>query len=99
MLDIQQLRNDLDTVVAKLASRKFVFDTAGFTALEAERKEVQTRTQDLQARRNASSKQIGIAKSKGEDVSAIMAEVAGLGEQLKADEERLNVIQVQMQDF
>ena len=99
MLDIQQLRNDLDTVVAKLKSRKFEFDVAGFTALEAERKEVQTRTQDLQAKRNASSKQIGIAKSKGEDVSAIMAEVAGLGEQLKADEERLNVIQVQMQDF
>jgi seryl-tRNA synthetase len=99
MLDIQQLRNDLDTVVAKLKSRKFEFDVAGFTALEAERKEVQTRTQDLQAKRNASSKQIGIAKSKGEDVSAIMAEVTGLGEQLKADEERLNVIQVQMQDF
>ena len=99
MLDIQQLRNDLDTVVAKLKTRKFEFDVARFTALEAERKEVQTRTQDLQAKRNTSSKQIGIAKSKGEDVSAIMAEVAGLGEQLKADEERLNVIQVKMQDF
>jgi seryl-tRNA synthetase len=99
MLDIQQLRNDLDTVVAKLKTRKFEFDVARFTALEAERKEVQTRTQDLQAKRNARSKQIGIAKSKGEDVSAIMAEVAGLGEQLKADEDRLNVIQVQMQDF
>ena len=99
MLDIQQLRNDLDTVVAKLKSRKFEFDVAGFTALEAERKEVQTRTQDLQAKRNATSKQIGIAKSKGEDVSAIMAEVVGLGEQLKADEERLAIIQSQMQDF
>ena len=99
MLDIQQLRNDLDTVVAKLKSRKFEFDVAGFTALEAERKEVQTRTQELQAKRNATSKQIGIAKSKGEDVAAIMAEVAGLGEQLKADEERLAAIQVQMQDF
>ena len=99
MLDIQQLRNDLDTVVAKLASRKFEFDVEGFTAMEAERKEVQTRTQDLQAKRNATSKQIGIAKSKGEDVSAIMAEVAGLGEQLKEDEERLAAIQAQMQDF
>ena len=99
MLDIQQLRNDLDTVVAKLASRKFAFDVAGFTALEAERKEVQTRTQDLQAKRNATSKQIGMAKAKGEDVSAIMAEVAGLGDQLKADEERLAAIQFQMQDF
>ena len=99
MLDIQQLRNDLDTVVTKLKSRKFDFDVAGFTALEAERKEVQTRTQDLHAKRNHASKQIGIAKSKGEDVAAIMAEVAGLGEQLKADEERLVAIQAQLQSF
>jgi seryl-tRNA synthetase len=97
MLDIQQLRNDLPGVVSKLAIRGFVFDSAAFTALETERKTVQTRTQELQAKRNASSKQIGMAKSKGEDVSAIMAEVAGLGEQLKADEERLAVIQAEMQ--
>ncbi|MEQ1600742.1 MAG: serine--tRNA ligase [Methylophilaceae bacterium] len=97
MLDIQQLRNDLDNVVARLATRGFAFDSAAFTALEQERKTVQTRTQELQARRNASSKQIGIAKSKGEDVAAIMAEVAGLGEQLKADEERLAAIQWELQ--
>jgi len=97
MLDIQQLRNDLPDVVSKLGTRGFVFDCAAFTALETERKTVQTRTQESQAKRNASSKQIGIAKSKGEDVSAIMAEVAGLGEQLKADEERLAVIQAEMQ--
>lgn len=99
MLEIQQLRNDLDNVVARLAARKFVFDTATFTALEAERKVVQTRTQDLQAKRNNASKQIGIAKSKGEDVAAIMAEVAGLGEQLKADELRLTEIQTELQNF
>lgn len=98
MLDIQQLRNDLDSVVAKLASRGFVFDGAAFAALEQERKQVQTRTQELQAKRNATSKQIGIAKSKGEDVAAIMAEVAGLGEQLKADEELLAIIQAKMQE-
>lgn len=97
MLDIQALRNDLDTVVAKLAARKFVFDTATFSALEVERKQVQTLTQDLQARRNASSKQIGIAKSKGEDVSAILAEVAGLGDQLKSSEEQLTLIQGKLQ--
>ncbi|EUJ10783.1 seryl-tRNA synthetase [Methylophilaceae bacterium 11] len=97
MLEIQQLRNDLDNVVAKLASRKFVLDTATFTALEAERKTVQTRTQDLQAKRNNASKQIGIAKSKGEDVAVIMAEVAGLGDQLKADELRLTEIQTELQ--
>lgn len=99
MLDIQALRNDLDSVVAKLKSRKFDFDTAKFTALEAERKTVQTRTQDLQAKRNNTSKQIGIAKSKGEDVSAIMAEVTGLGEQLKADETRLVELQTELQNL
>jgi len=99
MLDIQQLRNQLDEVVAQLAKRKFVFDTEKFTALEAERKTVQTRTQDLQAKRNNSSKQIGMAKAKGEDVSAIMAEVAGLGEQLKADEARLSEIQTELQNL
>ncbi|HEU4708045.1 MAG TPA: serine--tRNA ligase, partial [Methylophilaceae bacterium] len=62
-------------------------------------KEVQTRTQDLQAKRNAASKQIGIAKSKGEDAATILAEVAGLGDQLKAEEERLLAIQAQMQEL
>ncbi|MGY1488262.1 serine--tRNA ligase [Methylobacillus pratensis] len=99
MLDIQQLRNDLDNVVARLASRGFAFDTDAFTALENERKTVQTRTQDLQAKRNATSKQIGIAKSRGEDVAPIMAEVAGLGAQLKEDEERLSAIQAELQQL
>ncbi len=99
MLDIQALRNDLDAVVAQLARRGFAFDTARFSALEQERKTVQTRTQDLQAKRNNASKQIGIAKAKGEDVSAIMAEVAGLGDQLKADEARLAELQNELQSL
>jgi len=99
MLDIQTLRTDLDSVVAKLESRKFDFDAAQFTTLEAERKTVQTLTQELQAKRNNISKQIGIAKSKGEDVSAIMAEIAGLGEQLKADEIRLVETQTELQSI
>jgi seryl-tRNA synthetase len=99
MLDIQALRTDLEGVAAKLNSRKFKLDTAKFTALEAERKAVQTRTQDLQAKRNHASKQIGMAKAKGEDVSSIMAEVAGLGEQLKADETRLAEIQIELQNL
>ncbi|NOT15904.1 MAG: serine--tRNA ligase [Methylotenera sp.] len=99
MLDIQALRNDLDGVVSQLKKRKFDFDTAKFTALEAERKTVQTRTQDLQAKRNNASKQIGMAKAKGEDVGAIMAEVAGLGDQLKADEARLSELQAELQSF
>jgi seryl-tRNA synthetase len=98
MLDIQALRNDLDSVVSQLAKRGFAFEAEKFTALEVERKAVQTRTQELQAKRNNTSKQIGIAKSKGEDVTAIMAEVAGLGEQLKADEVRLTELQTELQN-
>ena len=99
MLDIQALRNDLDAVVAQLKARGFDFDASSFSSLEQERKTVQTRTQELQAKRNNSSKQIGIAKSKGEDVSVIMAEVAGLGEQLKTDEQRLDELQAELQNL
>lgn len=97
MLDIQALRNDLDGVVSALKKRGFDFDAAGFLALEQTRKTVQTRTQDLQAKRNNASKLIGMAKAKGEDASAIMAEVAGLGDQLKADEAQLTELQAQLQ--
>ncbi len=93
MLDINLLRNDLDNVVARLAARNFAFDAAAFTALEAERKTLQTRTQELQAKRNSSSKMIGAAKAKGEDVSAIMAEVANLGDEMKASEVALAALQ------
>jgi seryl-tRNA synthetase len=96
MLDIQQLRNDLDGVVSQLKKREFELDAAGFTALEQERKTVQTNTEALQAKRNAASKSIGFAKSKGEDVSAIMAEVAGLGDEQKVGEARLAEIQEQL---
>ena len=97
MLDIQALRNDLDGVVSALKKRGFDFDAAGFLALEQTRKTVQTRTQDLQAKRNNASKLIGMAKAKGEDVAAVMAEVAGLGDQLKADEAQLSELQAQLQ--
>lgn len=97
MLDIQQLRNDLDNVAARLKARKFDFPVDDFKALEAERKTIQTNTENLQAKRNAASKQIGIAKSKGEDVSAILAEVAGLGDALKTAEAQLNEVQTKLQ--
>jgi len=93
MLDIQLLRKDLAAVVARLASRGVTLDEGRFTALEAERKDIQTRTQDLQAKRNHLSKQIGIAKGKGEDTQGLMAEVSGLGDELKTMEERLEGIQ------
>ncbi len=99
MLDIQQLRNDLDGVVGQLAKRGFMFDSTSFSALEQERKAVQTNTEALQAKRNAASKSIGFAKSKGENTDAIMAEVAGLGDEQKAGEARLAEIQEQLKDL
>ncbi|AJP48093.1 seryl-tRNA synthetase [Rugosibacter aromaticivorans] len=86
MLDIQLLRSHLPFVAERLATRGVTLDTATFEALEAERKQLQTQTQDLQAKRNALSRQIGILKGKGEDASAVLAEVAGLGDALKAGE-------------
>ena len=78
MLDIQLLRTNIDAVTARLATRGYTLDAATFQKLEAERKTLQTRTQDLQASRNSLSKQIGQLKSKGEDASGVMAEVADL---------------------
>ncbi|WP_435627467.1 serine--tRNA ligase [Candidatus Ferrigenium straubiae] len=99
MLDIQILRSDLNNVAARLATRGFVLDTAKFERLEGERKIIQTRTQELQAKRNSSSKLIGQAKAKGEDASAIMAEVASLGDELKQLETRLEQIQHELNAF
>ncbi len=93
MLDIQLLRSQLDVVAQRLASRGASFDTTAFQALEDERKQLQTRTQDLQARRNSLSKQIGMLKGKGEDASVVMAEVSGLGDELKANEQALAALQ------
>ena len=76
MLDIQLLRNNLDAVAERLATRGKAFDFSGFQNLEAERKTLQTRTQELQAQRNTLSKQIGMLKGKGEDASEVMAQVA-----------------------
>jgi seryl-tRNA synthetase len=99
MLDLQYLRKDLDAVVRRLADRGFTFDAATFSALEAERREIQIKTEDLQGRRNSLSKQIGILKSKGEDAAAVMAEVGGIGDTLKASAARLEEIQINLQDF
>ncbi|WP_324781010.1 serine--tRNA ligase [Thiobacillus sedimenti] len=99
MLDIPLLRKDAALVAERLAARGFVFDTARFEALEAERKTIQTRTQDAQSRRNTLSKQIGMMKGKGEDTTAVMAEVAGLGDELKRLEARLSELQGELNDF
>lgn len=89
MLDIQLLRKELPAVVAGLKRRGFDFDEATFRALEDERKKLQSRTEELQAKRNTLSKQVGMLKGKGEDASAVLAEVGGIGDELKANETAL----------
>ena len=99
MLDIQIMRADVQAVAARLADRGFALDTAQFATLEAERKAIQTETQELQAKRNALSKQIGQLKAKKEDASALMAEVNAQADQLKELEAKLDEVQQRLNDF
>ncbi|MET0517889.1 MAG: serine--tRNA ligase [Burkholderiaceae bacterium] len=99
MLDINLLRKDLDAVVARLSTRKspqVFLDVERYKALETERKSLQVRTEELQSRRNSLSKQIGMLKGKGEDASAVLAEVGGIGDALKQGAERLDAIQQEL---
>jgi seryl-tRNA synthetase len=99
MLDINLLRKDLASVVARLETRKSpqpFLDVERFSALEAERRTIQVRTEELQARRNSLSKQIGQLKSKGGDTAQVMAEVSGIGDELNASSDRLDLIQAEL---
>jgi seryl-tRNA synthetase len=100
MLDITLLRKDLPSVVARLETRRkpqAFLDVAAFTALEAERKAIQTRTEELQAQRNQLSRQIGQRKAKGESVDEIMAQVAAAKEELDRSAARLEQLQPELQ--
>ena len=98
MLDPSLLRGQLaETAARLLATRGFRLDVGAFEALEGERKQRQSRTQELQNQRNIRSKAIGQAKARGEDISALMAEVAGLGDELKQSEARLELLQAMME--
>ena len=99
MLDIQLLRNDLDRVAKRLGDRPYVLDQAAFRAIEDDRKRVQTRTQELQSKRNALAKQIGQAKAKGGDVAALMAEASAANTELEGLEKSLEAIQARLQAF
>ena len=99
MLDIQLLRTNIDVVCERLGARGYTLDTATFQKLEGERKTLQTRTQDLQASRNSLSKQVGMLKGKGEDASAVMAEVAALKSELEANEARLGELLKELEGF
>ncbi len=99
MLDINLLRKDLAHVVARLEARKApqpFLDVPRFQSLEAERKAIQTRTEELQAQRNSLSKQIGQLKGKGQDTGPLMAQVSGIGDELKTSAERLEAIQADL---
>ncbi|PRC90846.1 serine--tRNA ligase [Solimicrobium silvestre] len=99
MIDIQLLRKDISTVAERLAQRKFSLDVDGFNALEAQRKQCQSRSEELQGLRNSLSKQIGMLKGKGEDASALMEQVNGIADELKSSATRLEQIQVELTNF
>ncbi len=99
MLDIQILRKDLPAAITGLKRRNYDFDEAGFRALEDERKKLQSRTEELQGKRNTLSKQVGMLKGKGEDASAVLAEVGGIGDELKANETALAALQEKLTSF
>ena len=99
MLDPQLLRRDLDAIAARLADRGYTLDTERFRGLEAERKAAQIRAEELQARRNTLSRQIGGMKGRGEDTSALMAEVAGIADELAASTRVNESVQSQLADW
>ncbi|RTL11337.1 MAG: serine--tRNA ligase, partial [Neisseriaceae bacterium] len=112
MLDINLLRNDIDAVVAKLAVKNFTFNKELFFSLEDKRKKLQMNMEELQAKRNSSSKEIGVLKSKrskeyNEEVNAqylrqekqLLSDVAGLGEQLKQVETEFNEVALQLNNY
>ncbi len=98
MLDPRLFRNELDETAQKLARRGFELDTERLSALEAERKDIQVRTQALQTQRNARSKAIGKAKAAGQDIEPMREEVSRLGDELKAAEVQLARVQAGLED-
>lgn len=99
MLDVHLLRHDLARVAEGLATRGVVLDAARFESLEGERKTIQTRTQELQAARNALSKAIGAARGSGGDPAPLLAQAAGLGDEQKHLERELESVQSKLRDF
>ena len=100
MLDINLLRKDLPSAIVRLETRKTpqtFLDVGAFQSLEAERKALQIRTEELQNQRNTLSKQIGQLKSKGEDATAVMAQVSASKAELESSAARLEQIQADMQ--
>jgi seryl-tRNA synthetase len=99
MIDPQLLRKDIAAIAARLATRKFELGVEKFNTLESERKSLQTRTEELQAKRNQLAKAIGIKKGKGEDATAEMAEATQINVDMESGTARLSVLQAEITDF
>jgi seryl-tRNA synthetase len=99
MLDAKYLRGEIDTAAQALAKRGYQLDVSLLNALEEQRKSLQVRTETLQNERNVRSKSIGLAKSRGEDIAPLMAEVGQLGESLNEAKQELTVLLAQIQDI
>ena len=99
MIDPQLLRKDIASVEARLLARKFKLDVEKFNALETERKSLQTRTEELQAKRNQLAKAIGMKKAKGEDASAELAEAGQVNVDMEVGASRLAILQAEIADF
>ena len=99
MLDPKLFRTDIEKTAELLALRGYPLDTATLSNLEATRKEIQVKTQDLQSQRNTRSKSIGQAKARGEDIQPLLAEVSQLGDELEAAKEEQNAVLKQISDI
>ncbi|MDO9241652.1 MAG: serine--tRNA ligase [Methylicorpusculum sp.] len=99
MLDPRLFRSDLDYIRQQLDRRSFQFDTDGYVKLEAQRKDIQVKTQDLQNERNNRSKLIGHAKASGQDIQPLLDQVQNLGDQLKEAENELAAVQAQLSEI
>ena len=99
MLDPKLIRSDLDLVSAQLARRGFVLDVDSFKELEAQRRIVQSRTQELQNERNSRSKLVGQAKARGEDIQPLLDEMQSFGDELKSMESELDAIQQSLEEL
>lgn len=97
MIDPKLLRTELDTVVAKLAKRGYTLDTAFWQQVETERKAIQVKTEELQAKKNAGAKQVGLMKRNGENTDALMAEMATISSEMKQAEDELKALQDKIQ--
>src|SRR5215469_8481298 len=99
MIDPKLLRTDLESVARDLKRRGFTLDTAAYGALEDRRKGLQTSMERLRSERNARSKEIGMAKAKGQDTAPLMAQVGDLGAKLKQAEEDFAKVQAELENI